>query len=265
MTFRFQRERPRRQPSRPLVEQLEDRRLMSGTVVAPTNPGGPVPVRPPPGTPGTLAGPPGLAGQVPPASSAPPFAISGVAGVPIQSTHVWWEAGWAVDHFTVDWGDGSAPSAGVVTPIGNGASWFDGSHTYAAAGTYTVTINVYTSAAATTPWATDVAATVTIEAASRRLSVAKRPAPVTAPVQGEWSTTLPSADSGQTPSVVIHWGDGTKPDRSGTVWTSNGRAYVVASHTYRHPGKHRAIAVFSVNGKVVARVAEVLKVQRAST
>jgi hypothetical protein len=47
-------------------------------------------------------------------------------------------------HFvaTVDWGDGSAPSSGVVTQLSYVRYTVGGSHTYAADGTYTATVSI---------------------------------------------------------------------------------------------------------------------------
>ncbi|HZL37628.1 MAG TPA: hypothetical protein VFC78_20085 [Tepidisphaeraceae bacterium] len=199
-----------------------------------------------------------------PANNAPPFSINGIAGVQVVNADVGWWVGVHVDHFTVDWGDGTSPSDGTIAPTGTGATWLEGSHIYANAGTYTVNVSVFTSADATTPWHTYAAATATIAPATRRISAgAAHAIAIGFSTQAQWSLALP-APADQMPTVAIHWGDGSKPDHSATVWVSNGRAYVVASHAYSRLGRHRAVAVFSLNGKVVGRIAEVLKLQRAS-
>ena len=169
----------------------------------------------------------------------------------MANAHIGWFVGWTIDHITVDWGDNTSLGSASVVPIGDGSNWLEGSHTYASAGNYVVNVKVYMVDGTTATWSdAAVVATATPTAAASVRSKAKA---VLGPVQGEWSAALPASASG-VPTVVIHWGDSSKPDKSATVTVSNGRAYAVASHTYHKRGIHHATAIFKLKGKVIARV-----------
>ena len=142
---------------------------------------------------------------------------------------------------TIDWGDGSATSTGLVTLAGGSASGplfsVVGSHTYAASGAFTVTVTVNDSGGMTS--------TISSQATVRASQISASPGFPVAATEG-----LPTA-AGQVIATFSHganlapignftatidWGDGT-PAVAGTI-AANGSGYrvVAPSHTFAGPG-----------------------------
>jgi streptogramin lyase/PKD repeat protein len=167
-------------------------------------------------------------------------------------------AGVTVDSATIDWGDGSTPTAGtyVADPSGPvatlfGGGRFSGSHAYAKAGSYIVTITIDgtgpTGAAMTTS-VVDMASAVD-------------PAPTTQPplagLQASQSiayqqplaifaTPTPHDASGSDFTATIDWGDGSAPT-SGTV----GGGYEqdsTGTPPYFNPEPNGPVGFFEVSG-----------------
>ena len=134
-------------------------------------------------------------------------------------------AGVTVDSATVDWGDGSTPTAGTLTPnpSAQGAETefadgtVSGSHTYAKAGSYTVTITIDGTGPTGEAMTTSVVETAT--------AVDPTPSPSLQPplilqaaksiaYQGPlaiFSTPTPHDASGSDFTATVDWGDGSAP------------------------------------------------------
>lgn len=136
---------------------------------------------------------------------------------------------------TINWGDGSAPTAGTVG-VGSGAGRFEvtGSHAYAVAGTYTVTTSITDQIPGHVgygPVQATVLATVG-EAGVEVLSVEEGTSfsGVIAQFCGE---------SGSPSSVSIDWGDGSPADTDTTVAADSSTCLdVSAAHTYPEGGSY---------------------------
>jgi hypothetical protein len=139
---------------------------------------------------------------------------------------------------TIDWGDGSTPSAGNVAAVSGtpGSFTVSGDHTYAESGSYTVKVTVAggddpTTSASGSGTASVAEATITVSA-------------------GTISATTGTAFSGQvatfadgdplTPAsdyaASIQWGDGATS--TGTISGSGGSFRVSGLHTYTTAGSH---------------------------
>ncbi len=113
---------------------------------------------------------------------------------------------------TINWGDNTSPTTGVVSGAG-GLFSVSGSHAYAVQGSYGVT--------------------VTIKDAGGSQVIASATATVAAPpiYTVAYFTDSNSSDPASSFAAVINWGDGT-PTSNGTVTGSSGTFTVTAGHTY---------------------------------
>ena len=152
----------------------------------------------------------------------------------------------AIYSASIDWGDGSSNTAGTVTGSG-GLSGFSvsGSHTYTAAGSYTVQVTI-------TDGTDYFYITSTAIVADTPLSLAGTSAP-TGVASGTSFThqvaTFTSANSyltvGQT-SGIIAWGDGQSS--GATMGTSGSTFTVTGTHTYEQGGTYTATITMSDTG-----------------
>ena len=160
------------------------------------------------------------------------------------------------DSVTVDWGDGSAPTAGslsplstVATPTGPVIDDIGGTHAYARAGDYTAKITADDHRGGTAQ------ATATIHVSAGRLAV--DPPPLS-PYSGTAGEPIPagplvmitapvSADPPSDFTATIDWGDGSTPT-AGTVGTIaagpislplSATLQVSGDHTYAEPGLYQ--------------------------
>jgi PKD domain-containing protein len=138
---------------------------------------------------------------------------------------------------TIDWGDGSATSAGVLSGPAGGPFPVSGSHTYAEEGTYTVTVTVTdtdtpsNSATATT---TAKVADASLTAGALTLSAGvEGVTPVNATFAfTDANTGAPTSDF----SVTCNWGDATTS--AGTVSGSGGSFTAGCGHVYLEEGSY---------------------------
>jgi len=146
---------------------------------------------------------------------------------------------------TINWGDGTAASTGTVTQTGTGAFSVNGTHTYAAAGTFhpVITVKTVSSGATTTsgPGTANIAAnpvTVVGKSVSGSAKVA---------LNGVVIATFTSTGSGQTAgsfTATVNWGDGTAATTGTITQTGTGAFSIKGTHTYNTTGTfHPTITV----------------------
>ena len=131
---------------------------------------------------------------------------------------------------TIDWGDGSAPTAGVVSAGESpGRMLVAGSHTYAAPGTFDVLVEIDDSSPGTASATVDSTANVAERVAVHGvLGGATEGTPV-----GGVIATFTDPLPGLVPAnfaATIDWGDGNAG--TGTITGANGSFSVSGSHTY---------------------------------
>jgi len=171
-----------------------------------------------------------------------------------------------VYYASINWGDGTAPSGGVVVPTGvTGSYEVVGNHTYAAAATYPVTVTVTrqgggssgTTVVGGVPITVNTGGAETTSIASTAVVYA---APLTAqgvPITGRAGSPLTPGSGGVqvaafvdagtnlAPSAytaLIYWGDGSDPTPATqitAIGTAGGIVYnVFGEHTYAVPGNY---------------------------
>jgi hypothetical protein len=135
---------------------------------------------------------------------------------------------------TIDWGDGSSPTAGTIG-FNSGAFVVIGQHTYADEGSFTATVTISDQPPGTgTATATD---TATVNEAD---SLAGTPATFSAPSGVSFTTTVATFTDTLTSAVAgdftatIDWGDATTS--AGTVSGGSGSFQVSGTHTYAGAG-----------------------------
>ncbi len=136
---------------------------------------------------------------------------------------------------TIDWGDGSTPTTGIVSGSSGNYS-VAGSHTYADGGTYPVNVTItnaqgLSTLASGTANVTDAALTATPQTITT---------PENAPLTNLTVATFTDANQGDPISsygASIDWGDGSPTDE-GTITFANG-VYTVAGspHVRRRKGR----------------------------
>ena len=145
---------------------------------------------------------------------------------------------------TINWGDGTPPSAGAVAKDGGPIT---GTHTYAEAGTYSGSVS----------WGDDAGShTVDFDVKVQDAPLATA-IPVTAtagtPFSGPVATfTDASPDaSASRYSATINWGDGTTS--AGAVTAGTGDFVVSGSHTYAVPGTYETtVTIDDIGGATAA-------------
>ena len=137
---------------------------------------------------------------------------------------------------SINWGDGTAASAGTIVPITGGFE-VDGTHTYADDGHYTASISVTDTADATS-----ASNTTTATVGEALLSLSETPASATVGQQftselavlGDPGSPAPPSDY----TASIDWGDGTIT--AGTISGGSGTYDISGTHTYAQPGNATA-------------------------
>jgi hypothetical protein len=178
------------------------------------------------------------------------LAITSTTPIPIPATETFSFSG-NVMHFTaddagpftatIDWGDLTAPTAGVITPVVGG---FDvsGTHTYVEDGTYTATVTITDLADGNT-----VAPTTTATVDEQSLSITAKafsvPENSSASVLVATASDPGSPDPGTDFTATIDWGDGTTTP--GTVTATGGGDFnITGSHAYADEGSHSVSTTF---------------------
>jgi hypothetical protein len=163
---------------------------------------------------------------------------------------------------TINWGDGSSPSAGVISISGSGFN-VTGSHTYFLAGTYPLSVSIHDALTGTT-----VTANGTANVAQMPITITTRSILVTGGVP--FSGTLATFTDAEPRTnrtyytVTINWGDGT-PNTAGTVTGSNPFT-VKGTHTFAgFPGTDLVtITVTAGDGRTAVGVDEAFDPVRSS-
>jgi len=135
---------------------------------------------------------------------------------------------------SIDWGDGTSPTAGTIGSSG-AAFVVNGSHTYADEGSFTVTVTINDNAPGTgTATATDTATIAEADALSGTPVTFSAAAgtPFTG-VVGNFTDTLPGNVAGDF-TASINWGDASTS--AGTVSGGSGAFHVSGTHTYAGTG-----------------------------
>jgi hypothetical protein len=156
---------------------------------------------------------------------------------------------------TINWGDGSAPTAGTVTATGGGNFNITGSHVYADEGTHTVTTTFFeTSQAAFGTVSASGTGTVT-EADVLNNGVITLPSGVFVEGQAIPTTTQVATfsdpgyptNSASDFNALINWGDGTAPTAGTVVALGGGDFAVQGGHTYKEEGPYTLAVLVTDN------------------
>jgi FG-GAP-like repeat len=138
----------------------------------------------------------------------------------------------------IDWGDGSTTFGTVVGS--NGSFTVDGSHTYAAAGTDTISVSVADDLFGTATASGSATATIAARSLSGTMVLTAAAEASALPNSTVVATFTDSAtsDAAGDFTATIAWGDGVTT--SGTVVGSNGSLSVEGGHTYADEGSDPA-------------------------
>ncbi|MDB5353044.1 MAG: hypothetical protein JWN86_4291 [Planctomycetota bacterium] len=145
---------------------------------------------------------------------------------------------------SINWGDGSPIASGLVTLVGGSAAGaifaISGSHTYASAGTFSVTVTALDKGGSSIT-VTPINPIATISQSPLSVNVLGVVATVGVPTPAS-KVVATFTDSGGADllsdyTATIDWGDGT-PTSAGSIAALGGGAFSVAapSHTYAKPG-----------------------------
>jgi autotransporter-associated beta strand protein len=137
---------------------------------------------------------------------------------------------------TIDWGDGTSATSGAIIDNHNGTFSVQGSHTYSAAGSFTLAVTVHDTGGASTSGSAPI--TVSPGAGLRFLSLTP-PSPAEGTSTGV--TTLATFTNGNPNAMAseftasIGWGDGGST--AGTIVANGGGTFSVqGNHTYAEEG-----------------------------
>ncbi len=150
-------------------------------------------------------------------------------------------------HGTIHWGDG-ATSAATFVGGNKGVVAIHGSHAYAAAGNYDVTVNVtqtlYSNGKASSLYPLSIPtvhSTATIKAIPATAHAYPAGLPIAAKVNQIFTGPVAKASPPATPaddtrSATIWWGDGTKT--AGVITPTHSGLTVTGSHAFKKPGTY---------------------------
>lgn len=142
---------------------------------------------------------------------------------------------------TIDWGDATPPSAGVITPSGGGFD-ISGTHTYAEDGPFTATVTITDTADATsvTPTTTATVGEQSLSISAQNFSVPENSSAI---VLVATAKDPGSPDPGSDFTATIDWGDGTTTPGTVTA-TGGGNFNITGSHVYADEGTHSVTTTF---------------------
>ena len=176
---------------------------------------------------------------------------------------------------SINWGDGTAPSGGVIVPVGTTGFDVEGSHTYANPGTYPVKVTLTdqgttgsTVVGSTTINITAVGPVASIPNPIASSAVVGASVPTTNSVTNLTVLAIPSAredvqftadvatftsnSSAAVPSnftATINWGDGTAPSAGTITEDASNVFHVSGTHIYTKPGSFPiSVAIKDQNG-----------------
>ena len=158
----------------------------------------------------------------------PPAALIGVA-IPVSFTFSDDNPGAPASDFTftIDWGDGSQPTAGTQVEVVAGQFVVHGIHAYRSVGLFTVTVRVLDDGGSNTS-ATGAIAIAAVPLVASGTSITETEGtPFTTAV----ATFNDPSGSAADYTATIDWGDGS-PTSTGTVTGSSGHFSVSGTHTY---------------------------------
>ncbi len=191
----------------------------------------------------------------PPLKSAKGTTLSGVEGSSISGVVASFSdprnAYGDASHFTatINWGDGSPATAGVITQLSYTRYTVSGSHAYAQHGSYTASVVVSDAGG------TDVSASspVTVANAAITATGTTKTGVERTPVTGTFATIHDSNPLGSAADFTasINWGDGS-PASAGTVSGTGGTYPVSGSHTYEDAGTYTVTVNVQDNGGATA-------------
>jgi PKD repeat protein len=147
---------------------------------------------------------------------------------------------------TIQWGDGTT-STGTVTQTGPGKFAVRGSHAYATAGIYTVTVTAKDAGGATsTAKSTFLVDDAPLTVVSQKILATVTSSPSQTVVAG-FTDANPLATAGQF-SATIDWGDGTTS--TGTVGRAPGQSFffITGKHAYAKSGTYKVTTTIRDSG-----------------
>lgn len=140
---------------------------------------------------------------------------------------------------SIAWGDGTSSTANIVK--NDQGTWdVDGSHTYAFAGNYRITVTAgshYELSPTAPPGTVTMPIGMLIEIEAGTATVSGQDAAFAVSANATRSFTTPLATLSTVPSlpVEIYWGDGTRSVATYHTLT-DGSVQLIGSHTYKHAG-----------------------------
>ena len=155
---------------------------------------------------------------------------------------------------TINWGDGSNPTAGTITPGQGNTFTVSGNHTYSDEGVYDLQVqvtmspgpNLSAAGPAVVADAALTAAAATLPAAwagqPLGMTLGQSDNPLTVATFSDANTAAPAAEF----TAQITWGDGITS--AGTVSGSAGQYTVKANHSYAEPGSYTVATTVSDKG-----------------
>ena len=154
----------------------------------------------------------------------------------------------------IDWGDGTTPSVGTITDLGNGYYGVYGSHTYATYGTYTLEVTVTgpgggSNVGVATETVTVADAPLTATPLTFNTAVGQT---YTGPV-GSFTSADPSAPISQY-SASINWGDGAITSGILTAGSPAGSFVVSGTHSYLTYGTYSVVITVTSAGGLTTTI-----------
>ncbi|HVS38229.1 MAG TPA: hypothetical protein VMS17_21900 [Gemmataceae bacterium] len=182
------------------------------------------------------------------ATAQPASAANGVSSTLTLATFT--DSGPGPDTATIDWGDGTAPSAGQIGGA-SGTCTVSGSHSYAAVGNYVATVTITTAQDETSVVAVPVAVTDgTLTATGADISAAQGVDTGAVVV-----ATFTAADPNATPAdfgAAIAWGDGSDPSNLAFITQSGSTFSVSGDYTYLTQGTFTVTTTITDGGGATA-------------